>query len=89
MSTTEDERMDDNDTCETCEGERTLICGVCSGSGEGPADGTTCRTCGGGGEVLCEACAVEGVEPEPEDREDNPEDYDLAADAYEREWSTR
>ena len=29
-----------------------VICGECSGSGEGLHDGSTCRHCGGSGEVM-------------------------------------
>ena len=51
------------DTCEICEGEGTIGCSACSGSGEGIHDGTTCRTCGGDGTVPCE-CQAERLEDE-------------------------
>ena len=34
------------------EAEEAVICGGCSGSGEGMHEGANCGTCGGSGEVL-------------------------------------
>ena len=50
---------DDMVDCPHCEdGYEDIVCGSCSGSGEGMWDGSTCRTCKGRGEgrYECQTC---------------------------------
>ncbi len=46
--------------CPDCDGAGELICGGCSGSGEGFSEGSTCRLCHGGGAMPCETCNGDG-----------------------------
>lgn len=52
--------------CETCNGEHTVNCAWCAGSGEGQRDGALCGHCRGDGEVPCPDCC-EGEGPDGSD----------------------
>lgn len=44
---------EDDAPCKACDGEGTLLCGNCNGSGEGLHEFTRCTTCKGSGAVPC------------------------------------
>jgi len=54
-------------SCPTCQGDGTVICSRCAGTGSGRGSvtaflegrGGTCWECGGSGEVPCPGCAEE------------------------------
>lgn len=49
--------------CDACEGEGLLMCGTCSGTGDGASwnSATVCGACRGSGEVRCGECGGEGT----------------------------